>query len=134
MVKSTALYTGQKHCTLTHEPSGAKIETDAPKDNQGLGAAFSPTDLVGAALTSCMLTTMALVGERDGLQLEGMRAEVAKTMTTHPRRVDELTVVITLPKALSESDRKKMEHSALSCPVKHSLHPDVKTPVTFKYE
>ena len=58
MVKMSATYTGQKHCELTHFPSQSTIETDAPKDNQGKGERFSPTDLMGASLASCILTTM----------------------------------------------------------------------------
>ena len=53
MVSMKAIYQGEKHCELTHGPSGAVITTDAPKDNNGKGEAFSPTDLMGAALASC---------------------------------------------------------------------------------
>ena len=64
MVEMSIVYQGEKHCELTHGPSGSKIETDAPRDNMGRGERFSPTDLMGAALASCVLTTMAIVAER----------------------------------------------------------------------
>lgn len=133
MVKSLAIYLGEKHCELTHEPSGARIETDAPKDNAGRGAAFSPTDLVGAALSSCILTTIAIVAERDGVQLTGAKAEVEKEMSANPRRIARLSVRVSLPSALESEYRKKLEHVAHTCPVHRSLHPDVQLPITFEY-
>ena len=64
-----------------HGPSGATLETDAPVDNQGKGESFSPTDLVGTALGSCMATIMGIYAQQKGIPLEGMRIEVSKEMT-----------------------------------------------------
>src|ERR1700749_3915091 len=100
MVKMSVVYEGQLHCNLVHEPSHSEIATDAPKDNQGKGERFSPTDLVGAALGSCILTTIAIVAERDGISIEGAEAHVQKEMITQPRRIGALPVQITLPAAL----------------------------------
>ena len=47
MVKTKTTYEGGLHCSMVHEPSGAKLSTDAPVDNNGKGESFSPTDLVG---------------------------------------------------------------------------------------
>jgi hypothetical protein len=58
-----------------------KIETDAPVDNAGRGAAFSPTDLVGAALISCAITTMAIRAPKEGIAFESARGRVLKEMT-----------------------------------------------------
>lgn len=135
MVKMTAVYKGGLHCDLTHGPSGSSIETDAPKDNMGKGERFSPTDLVGAALAGCMLTTMAIVAQRDGVSIDGARAEVVKEMTAQPtRRIGELPVKVTLPAAVPAAYRQKLENAAHACPVHKSLHPDIKAPVTFVYE
>lgn len=134
MVKSTAIYLGHLHCELTHGPSQSKIETDAPKDNNGRGEKFSPTDLVGAALTSCILTTMAMVAERDGHSLLNAKGEVEKEMNASPRKIASLRVTLTLPKSIPEDYRKKLEHIAHTCPVHRSLSPDVQIPLTFIYQ
>lgn len=134
MVKMSAVYTGGLHCELVHGPSGSKIETDAPKDNQGRGERFSPTDLMGAALGSCILTTMAIVAERDGVSLKGARAEVGKEMVTDPRRIGALRTRIVLPDTISAEHRIKLERAAQACPVKRSLEPSVDTAIEFSYE
>ena len=135
MVKMTATYSGGLHCNLIHEPSKSTIETDAPKDNMGKGERFSPTDLVGAALASCILTTMAIVAERDGVPIAGARAEAVKEMVTQPtRRIGSLSVRVTIPASVPADYRKKLETVAQHCPVHKSLHPDVSMPITFVYE
>ena len=133
MVKMSVAYQGNLHCELTHEPSGSKIQTDAPKDNMGRGESFSPTDLVGAALASCILTTMAIVAQRDGVAFDGARAEVQKEMNPQPRRIGALPVKIWLSKSIPESYRPKLEHAAHACPVHKSLHPDVQMPIEILY-
>jgi putative redox protein len=120
-------------CTLTHGPSGARIETVPPKDNGGTGMRFSPTDLVGAALASCALTTMALVAQREGLPFGDARASVEKRMTQAPRRIGELVVVIDMPREVRAEHRARLEEIAHGCPVVRSLHPDVKVPIEFRY-
>jgi putative redox protein len=134
MVKMSVIYSGQLHCELTHGPSGSKIETDAPKDNQGRGERFSPTDLVGAALASCIVTTMAIVAQRDGIPFEDAKAEVGKEMSAQPpRRIAGLPVSVTMSAKLTADQRKKLENAALHCPVHKSLHPDVDAKITFNY-
>ncbi len=133
MVKMQAVYQGQKHCEIVHTPSQSAIETDAPKDNQGKGERFSPTDLVGAALVSCVLTTMAIVAERDGISLEGASAEIEKEMQTSPRRIGSLKMKVTLSSKLNSNERRKLEETAHHCPVHRSLHPDIQAPIEFQY-
>ena len=135
MVNMNAVYAGDLHCRLTHGPSGSTIETDAPKDNMGRGECFSPTDMVGAALAACVLTTMAIVAKRDGVTFEGAKAEVGKEMVSTPsRRIGALPVKVTMPKSVPADYRAKLENAARTCPVHKSLHPDVKAEIVFAYE
>lgn len=134
MVTMTGVYEGDKHCTLTHGPSNTQIHTDAPKDNNGRGEAFSPTDLVGAALGSCILTTMAIYGDKNGIEIKGSSFQVTKKMKLTPRQIAELEVIVTMPDHLTSEQRATLEEIANTCPVTRSLNPEVKIPITFIYK
>ena len=131
-------YQGELRCEATHQPSGSKLVTDAPVDNHGKGEAFSPTDLVATALGSCMLTIMGIVAQRNNWDLNGTTVHVVKEMAAKPaRRIGKLEVTITIPAAMSskltDEDRQKIETAAHTCPVQHSLHPEVEKVVKFVY-
>ncbi len=135
-VEINVTYEGSLHCVAVHGPSHQRLNTDAPVDNGGQGAAFSPTDLVATALGTCMATVMGLVAQRSNLNIAGLQIQVIKEMTAEPvRRIGTLKTRLVFPRgnALSVADRAKLEAAAMTCPVKQSLHPDVKTPVEFVY-
>jgi putative redox protein len=131
-VSMTAVLSGLS-CRLAHGPSGAILTTVPPTDNGGDGSSFSPTDLVGAALASCALSTMALVARREGLSWGDARASVEKRMTPPPRRIGELVLAIDMPREVRPEHRSRLEEAARSCPVVRSLHPDVQVPIEFRY-
>jgi len=134
MVEMTLVYEGGLHTQASHGPSRAAIETDAPVDNQGKGEAFSPTDLLATSLASCMLTTMAIVGDREGWCIDGARARVEKHMELEPRRrVGRLVVDLTLPGGLPEAARTRLEETARGCPVAALIHPDLQVDLTMRW-
>jgi putative redox protein len=134
MVKITGEYQGDLHCAATHGPSGSNLTTDAPRDNQGRGEAFSPTDLVATALGTCMATTMALVARRHGLELRGLKFEVTKEMSADvPRRIVRLTTHLWMPFSTSAASVGLLEQAAHACPVHQSLNPSVEKPVIFHW-
>lgn len=134
MVKSTITYEGELACVAEHGPSGATFNTDAPVDNNGRGLNFSPTDLVGAALGSCILTVMGILARRLEVDMTGASANVEKEMVADPvRRIGELRVKVTMPAGISPENQKKLERAAHTCPVHKSLHPDVKMPIEFDW-
>ena len=129
-------YDGDLHCEAVHGPSRQSLRTDAPVDNGGKGEAFSPTDLLATSLGACLATVMGLVARRLGLDIAGTRVHVVKEMATEGvRRVGRLVVTITLPAgcSLSPADRARLEHTANTCPVKQSLHPDMVLDLGFVY-
>ncbi len=126
MVEIKLTYAGDLHCSAIHLPSGNTLVTDAPLDNNGLGQAFSPTDLLATALGSCMATVIGIVAKRKDIAVEGMSVMVRKFMSDdQPRRVKRLELDLELPLAGSHPERKLLESAARSCPVHHSIHPDI---------
>lgn len=133
MVTSTVKYLGDLRSEAVHAQSGSGITTDAPRDNHGLGEAFSPTDLVATALATCMFSIMGIVARREGMtSIDGATAEVTKIMYPDPRRIGEIHIKITMPRAsYSEKEKKVYEHAAFTCPVAKSIHPDIKQVIEF---
>ena len=129
-------YLGDLRTDSTHLQSGNKLITDAPTDNMGKGEAFSPTDLLATATGSCILTTMAIVAQRDEIELTGSEVEVTKIMTqTPPRRVARLEINLKMKSniALSPEQIVKLQNTAHKCPVSLSLHPEVEQVLTFEW-
>lgn len=129
MVNISSKYTGKKHCKAQHGPSGATLETDAPKDNQGLGETFSPTDLMATALGTCIMTTVAIFAEKENIIIESAEAYTEKVMTPPPRRIASLKTVVKFSKSVPEDFKLKIPSIAENCPVKRSLHPEVEAPI-----
>ncbi len=127
-------YQGDLHCKAVHATSGTELNTDAPKDNQGRGESFSPTDLVATALGTCMLTVMGIMARTLDIDIAGTTATVEKEMTTAPpRMIASLNVKIHVPHHISSENQQKLERAAHTCPVHKSLHPDVKAPIEFTW-
>ena len=124
-------YIGDLRTECTHS-SGAAFHTDAPKDNQGKGLDFSPTDLLAVSLGSCMLTLMAIEARRLNVDLKGTKVDVQKEMSAKPpRRIARLIVRFRCPSNFSKDIQDKLEQAAVHCPVHFSLHPDVKQEIDF---
>jgi putative redox protein len=131
-------YEGELRCAARHAPSSSRLTTDAPVDNHGRGEAFSPTDLVATALGTCMLTTMGIQARKQGWNIGGIELHVQKQMSAdQPRRIARLVVTATIPAAVSAAlgaeTRAALEHTAHTCPVRISLHPQVDVPVRFDW-
>ena len=133
MSKANIIYKNNLRTEAEHIASGEKIITDAPIDNNGKGEAFSPTDLVAAALGSCMITIMAIAAEKHGVDISRTNALVKKEMSSDPRRISEIAIDINMDKNIDKKDRDRLEKAALACPVHKSLHPEIKKKIQFFY-
>jgi putative redox protein len=129
-------YLGNLRTACTHLQSNSVFETDAPTDNNGKGERFSPTDTVATALGSCMMTIMGIKANDMKLALEGTTIEVLKIMKTEPRRIGGINLTFHFPTIHSITDKDKiiLERAAHTCPVMHSLHPDIEVNVVFDWK
>jgi putative redox protein len=135
VVQIDVTYRGGLRCSARHAPSSRELETDAPRDNEGLGQSFSPTDLVATALATCVLTTMGIVARRHGWPLEGASARVVKHMVSDPaRRIGRLELTLRIPGSFDARARATLERTAHTCPVHQSLAPAVEVPMTFEWD
>jgi uncharacterized OsmC-like protein len=134
MATSKVTYLGELRTSSIHLQSGSEIISDAPVDNNGKGAAFSPTDTVANGLASCMFTVMGIKAQDLGVDFSGSTAEVTKIMAAEPRRISEIHVAFTMNLAADEKTKTILERTAMTCPVFYSLHPDIKKEITFNWE
>jgi uncharacterized OsmC-like protein len=132
-VEMSGTYLGGLKTELTHGPSGAVIRTAAPVDNQGDGSSFSPTDLVAAALAACIVTTMAIVAEREAIPFAGAHFSLEKHMRSDPRRIARVPIRIEMPAGLDATQRRKLEFTARTCPVFRSLGEEIEKDLEFVY-
>ena len=132
---STVIYEGDLRTVATHLQSGSVLQTDAPLDNQGQAARFSPSDLVATALGSCMLTIMGIKARDMQIDLRGTKIDIQKIMKAEPRRIGGINLTFNFPESLllSEKERTIFERAANSCPVIYSINPEIELKVQFNW-
>ncbi len=115
----------QERCRIIHQHSGTAITTDGPIEWGGKGRTFSPTDLMSAALGSCILSVLEPVFERNGNDPQQVEFTVVKELARNPLRIASFSITIVYPESMTDSFRKKVLKAIETCPVKRSLSPDV---------
>jgi len=134
MVSMTGIYLGNLKTEVTHLKSGHKVITDPPPDNNGKGEAFSPTDLACASLNSCMMTLMAMLADRENIDLVGLRTDIVKIMGSNPRKIAEIHITFTHDNLIAtDVQKEKLRRAALTCPVALSLSEELKQEIVFNF-
>ncbi|MDD2594872.1 MAG: OsmC family protein [Bacteroidales bacterium] len=132
LIKTT--YLGDLRTEAVHLDSGSKINTSAPKDNNGDGLLFSPTDLFATSLGCCMLTIIGMTAKTHGFSIDGTTIHTEKVMAANPRRIAELILDVEFPKNnYSPKEKAIIENAAKTCPVANSLDPAIKKTINFIY-
>ncbi len=127
-------YLGELRTEDIHLKSSNRIITDAPTDNHGKGEAFSPTDLVCAALSSCMITIIGIRARKHQIKLEGLEADVTKFMSSDPRQISKIQVNLKLKSTNATPEQITMlQEAARTCPVALSINPSIEQDVSFDF-
>ena len=118
-------------CQIRHELADAEIITDLPPEYGGHGRSFSSTDLVTAALGSCLLTSMESILAREGFNPAKIEIKVKKALSQNPKMIKSIRLAISYPEKLSGVLIKKLKHATAACPVKRSLNEQVDIQIHF---
>ena len=101
-----------------HLSSGSVLNTDAPKDHDGEGKNFAPTDLLASSLGTCLITIMGIEAKRRGWGLGEVQIDVYKMMTTEgPRKINSLDLEIFMPSEIDSQKYEILKKKAEECPV-----------------
>ncbi len=131
MSETTVRYEGSLRCTARHTESGVTVTTNAPKDNQGNGGSFSPSELLSVSLGSCILSIMGIMARSLDIDMTGATASVEKVMGNSPRRIVGISVHVHVPCSPADDDQRRLETAARACPVHKILNVDA--PITFSW-
>lgn len=130
---SKITYTGDLRTVSVHIQSGVEILSDAPKDNNGQGASFSPTDALANAVGTCMMTIMGIKARDLNVDLIGSNIEITKIMQAEPRKISKIIVVLNMSIKTDDKTKIIIERAGMNCPVLLSLHPDIEKDITFHW-
>ena len=99
-------YDGTQHCSALKHSRNRSVAMDCPYT--GKGEEFSPTNLVEAALSGCMLLSMGAFAMRHDIDLTGARIDVDITSVDRPvMRFESIDVVVTMPSGISRRPRPR---------------------------
>lgn len=115
---------------VRHIPSNVEIRVTAPEEFGGPGGSFSSTDLLAAALGSCIASSIDRIAQRSNLPLKAVQVMVDKELGQDPKRVKRLNVTIQVGAPLDPLLKTKLERAARTCPVHRSLAADIAVGLT----
>ena len=94
------------------------LQTDEPESVGGEDTAPAPHELLGAALASCITTTIAIYARTKGWELGDVLVEVEYDASVTPRR---FRVDVRLDGDYDAEQIARLERAAATCPVRRSL-------------
>lgn len=117
------IHEGQSRCISSHKASGEIWHTDIPVALGGLGFYASPAATLAMVAASCMMSMVAFLGYRKGVDTTGMQIDARAD--EEDGVIHRLVFRVTMPTETSPSLQAIFESAAETCPVRKSLHPKI---------
>jgi putative redox protein len=98
-----------------------EVTTDQPPDDGGSDAGMSPVELFVGSLAGCVGYFVAKYCARHGIAADGFRVDADWSMAEQPHRIGNVALRITLPTALSPSQKERLLQVAHGCTIHRTL-------------
>lgn len=131
MSKYTIRLQEKGRCVVTHALNQSMLTVDVAPEYGGEGKAFSSTDLVAAAVGTCLMTSIDKILERAGHDPRKLEAKVEKILSESPKKIKRVVVSVFYPDPLGDTLIKKLQRAAETCAVKRSLSNTVDVSIQF---
>ena len=129
MSKFTIKLVEKGRCHIQHELAKAEILTDRPPEYGGKGRSFSSTDLVSAALGTCVMTSIDSIIGDEGLDISSLKITVEKKL--NPKTIEAIELEIYYPQKLNDKTIKILKEAVYTSPVKLSLSEGISVNISF---
>ncbi|MBI4677174.1 MAG: OsmC family protein [Elusimicrobia bacterium] len=96
---------------------GHVLGTDMHKEDGGDDAGMNPIELLVGALAACIGTTIHIYCKMHQLPAEGIVVNAVPTLASDPKRIQTITLDITLPEGFPQEKRESILRVAHKCPV-----------------
>lgn len=134
MAEIKVTYNGNMTTTSTCGKSPIVLNTDGSEEAYKTETAYTPVDMLISALGACMLSVMATMASKRGIDLKGTTANLTYTSDPATHRVATVNVTFRMPPVeLTDSDKKMLNAAVRACPVGASLSADIKKEIAFEY-
>ena len=122
---------GQFRCETTYARSEEKTFTDLSASYGGREKYPTPGMLLGATLSSCMMSLLSVIAARKEVDLRGMR--ILAHAVESEKGIEKIELKAVMPLDGSHPLRSMLEKAAMTCPVRRALHPDLETPIEWEW-
>lgn len=112
-------------CKISHMRAKAEIITDLPPEFGGEGRSFSSTDLVSAALGSCIMTSIDTIIADWGYDPDKLQVIVQKYLGLRPKVIEKIEVEINYTGKVNRFLEQQIIEAVTDCPVKLSLSDEI---------